>query len=510
MNRRTFLKLCMAASLGFFGCLEKQQAGFLRVYGKEVITASGKPVRLAGFNVGYENFREGSLTEEDIKRIAEWGANSLRLWMDYKPFEYKEDGFELLDKILSWCEKHKLYVILDMHFAPGGQNPYDFVIQREGTYEFWDNKEYQQRFIALWAKIAKRCAGREIIAGYDLLNEGAPPDVDTYARVMGATAEAIRSNDSKHIIILEDARLLKGSTTEFALVRIEDKNTMYSIHVYYPHQLTHYLKGGGRAVVTYPGEIATAGEFISQVKSQSANSTASWQKLSLGAAAPANAEIVLAQCVSANNSGAAWFDDLELKEGSAALELPAPLVSNPSFEAASQSMQWRNRSIDGSIKLDALAHAGRRSVKFEKTSKAFVESAPIKVSPQKQYSFSAWVKTENATGDNYIALSWHKKKILERIDKAALEAKMQYAVDFMNRCNVPIYVGEFGSQQNPAEANVANWISDVLELFKKYNFSWSYWQYFSPYPTGFGITSLAKGKIELSRPEILELLRKHF
>ena len=31
------------------------------------------------------------------------------------------EGFELVDDLLTWCESHQLYLILDMHACPGGQ-----------------------------------------------------------------------------------------------------------------------------------------------------------------------------------------------------------------------------------------------------------------------------------------------------------------------------------------------------------------------------------------------------
>ena len=32
-----------------------------------------------------------------------------------------ETGFDIIDNVLEWAEPHQMYVILDMHAAPGGQ-----------------------------------------------------------------------------------------------------------------------------------------------------------------------------------------------------------------------------------------------------------------------------------------------------------------------------------------------------------------------------------------------------
>ena len=32
-----------------------------------------------------------------------------------------QNGFEILDEVIGWCKEAGIYVILDMHDAPGGQ-----------------------------------------------------------------------------------------------------------------------------------------------------------------------------------------------------------------------------------------------------------------------------------------------------------------------------------------------------------------------------------------------------
>ena len=151
----------------------REAAGFLRVRGDTVLDSAGNPIVLKGFNIAFEDFAR-TLGETDIKRIADMGANSVRLVLDYRqlessPFQYDEETFSLLDVIIAWCEKHKVYLILDMHLAPGIQNPHDFVVHRENSYKFWDEDRYENRFYALWAAIAERYADKTIIAAYDLL-----------------------------------------------------------------------------------------------------------------------------------------------------------------------------------------------------------------------------------------------------------------------------------------------------------------------------------------------------
>ncbi len=125
---------------------------FLRVRGDKVLDGSGNPVILRGFNVAFKDF-QGLLGEKDIRNISESGANSIRLVLDYRhlesgPFLFNNSSLTILDSVLNWCEKYRVYVILDMHLAPGIQNPHDFVVHRERSYDFWKKKEFQKRIMA--------------------------------------------------------------------------------------------------------------------------------------------------------------------------------------------------------------------------------------------------------------------------------------------------------------------------------------------------------------------------
>jgi aryl-phospho-beta-D-glucosidase BglC (GH1 family) len=73
-------------------------------------------------------------TKTDIDSMAAWGFNSIRLPMHYNlytlPVEeepvagqntWLEKGFVMTDSLISWCKANQMYVILDLHAAPGGQ-----------------------------------------------------------------------------------------------------------------------------------------------------------------------------------------------------------------------------------------------------------------------------------------------------------------------------------------------------------------------------------------------------
>ncbi|WP_053360526.1 cellulase family glycosylhydrolase [Bacillus sp. FJAT-27251] len=190
--------------------------------------------------------------EDDIQFIKSWGGNTVRLPLNYRhfeddeaPFTYIEKGFEKLDKILAHCEKHEVYVILDLHAVQGFQNTHWHSDNDVRHSFFWHDKTSQDRFIELWKEFARRYRGRAVIAGYNLMNEPCTntphgdfphnffanykPDWERMNRVYRRAVEAIRQIDDKHIIFLEGdnySKLFEGLDAPFA------DNLVYSSHNY--------------------------------------------------------------------------------------------------------------------------------------------------------------------------------------------------------------------------------------------------------------------------------------
>ena len=84
-------------------------------------------------NQFYQNWLDNFITEQDINAIADWGFNSVRVALHYnlltlpieeEPVEgdntWLEAGFERIDELMSWCSANNIYLILDLHDAPGG------------------------------------------------------------------------------------------------------------------------------------------------------------------------------------------------------------------------------------------------------------------------------------------------------------------------------------------------------------------------------------------------------
>ncbi|MHB2148081.1 cellulase family glycosylhydrolase [Calditrichota bacterium LG25] len=188
----------------------------------------------------WKKYRANYVTRDDIQLIASWGFNLIRLPFNYRllspegqPGVYLEEGFALIDSLIEWCRAHRLYVVLDMHCAPGGQNA-DNISDSDGIEaRLWTDSANQDRTVEIWQKIAQRYANDTTLVGYDLLNEPVLPQgypaTELRSLYMRITS-AIRQVDPNHIVFIEGNRY---GTDFTSLTPPWDANLSYSFHKYW-------------------------------------------------------------------------------------------------------------------------------------------------------------------------------------------------------------------------------------------------------------------------------------
>lgn len=207
----------------------------------------------------YESWLNNFITKTDIDSMKAWGFNSVRLPMHYNlytlPVEQESDsskhtwletGFRLTDSLLNWCRQNKMYLILDLHAAPGGQGNDLNISDRDSTKpSLWQSKANQAKTVALWKKLAERYRDEPWIGAYDIINEpnwgfDDPADRNGLKEgsnkplraLMVAITEAIRSVDKDHIIIIEG----NGWGNNYrGIFPLWDNNTVISFHKYWNH-----------------------------------------------------------------------------------------------------------------------------------------------------------------------------------------------------------------------------------------------------------------------------------
>src|SRR5260370_14246326 len=70
----------------------------------------------------WQKWRENYVAREDIALLHRAGFNAIRVPLHYSLFESDDaEGFKLLDRLIVWSRAEGLYVVLDLHSAPGGQ-----------------------------------------------------------------------------------------------------------------------------------------------------------------------------------------------------------------------------------------------------------------------------------------------------------------------------------------------------------------------------------------------------
>jgi endoglucanase len=203
------LLLNLAASTSING-----QSRFVTTRGKDLVSTDGKPLLLKGINLGnwllpegymfkfktansprliqtvinelvgedegrrfWKTYHENYITRDDIRFIKQSGFNSVRVPFSYRLFVSETEpqklagaGYELLDRVVDWCRKEGLFVILDMHAAPGGQTG-DNIDDSWGYPFLFESAESQDLTVNIWRKIAARYRDEPTVIGYDLLNE---------------------------------------------------------------------------------------------------------------------------------------------------------------------------------------------------------------------------------------------------------------------------------------------------------------------------------------------------
>lgn len=268
--------------------------GFVRARGGRFVTADGRSLMLKGINLGnwlmpegymfdlevakspraiyaaterllgrdgseafWQRFRQTFIRREDVNLIASLGFNTVRVPLHYALFERDggaEERWALLDRLIDWCEGAGLYVVLDMHAAPGGQTGINHD-DGTGLPLLFYVSDFQDRTIAVWRAIAERYKDTPTVLGYDLLNEPIAPYHDVaylnprleplYKRLVSE----IRAVDPNHVIFLAGSQW----SSNFGVFGPPfDDNLAYTYHVFWatPIRATlrqflnfHYLHG---------------------------------------------------------------------------------------------------------------------------------------------------------------------------------------------------------------------------------------------------------------------------
>ncbi len=190
----------------------------------------------------YQNYRQNFITKADIDYIASKGFNCVRLPLHYDLFltpaqravrngvlrgttsydayvgaltnwynsnqlftdPANMEALRMIDNVLSWAAANQLYVILDLHAAPGAQGTDLNIADALVPLDFWNKPIYQDITNRLWATVAARYKNDARIAMYDLLNEpNNVPSNQQINSVLQRLINTVRAQGDQHLLMLE-------------------------------------------------------------------------------------------------------------------------------------------------------------------------------------------------------------------------------------------------------------------------------------------------------------------
>lgn len=499
---------------------EISPALFVRAKGQDLVVGENEErIYLRGINFSNYiwNLNHAELLavhhhqQSDYERIAEMGMNVVRLNLstyhfesDDAPFLYHEDGWEWLDQEIAWAKEAGVYLILNIHFAPG--------MSADNEIDFWQNPDNRNRVIEVWRQIAKRYKDETIIAGYDLFNEPEPPSEAVWRDFVTAMVAAIREEDTNHLIVLEAILGLRDedgnwSAAESPFVALDDSNVMYDFHFYLPFEFTHQMMeyAGIYSTYSYPNErIFYDWDHMQWEGSQSSEAlhagTTDWQLYSGVPQRLPDDSIVLGKpnpFCSRLGDGNAYFADFVIK----AWDQNGTYVKDVMHGFVDADQTWWFWSEDGSgnwgmvedIPVDDSV-ISTQAIQFTEIQKnATVSNADfgLELDPDYQYSIEGWMKGDNISAQTscQFSLEWYSLSEGEPViheNRDYLEKEIEKFLAMAAGANVPVNMGEFGVNWYGWQEGrgAEQWYADMFSIAddKGLNFQiWAYHDIFGPY-----------------------------
>lgn len=208
-----------------------------------------------------EHFRS-FITQDDIRQIAEWGFDHIRLPVsgyllyDQDKGKIRNEVVNYIDQCVSWCSTHKLNIVLDLHDLWG--NVYGAM---DVPMPLLTDHALKENFFKIWEELAQYFKGEtrcEIT--FELLNEVSDASGYLWNRMYKETIRKIRKIDEKRPILVGS----NGQNSVAFLPQldlVDDPLVFYNFHYYEPQVFTHQKAHFSQELkdfdhtVTYPGDI---------------------------------------------------------------------------------------------------------------------------------------------------------------------------------------------------------------------------------------------------------------
>ncbi|MCR5609084.1 MAG: glycoside hydrolase family 5 protein [Lachnospiraceae bacterium] len=495
---------------------KKSGSKFVHVSGRKLLDANGNNYQIKGMGFGndvWANPKKPVYTyndENSYKELASYGFNSVRYYLNYrlfedddKPYTYKDEGFAWLDKNIEWAGKYGIKLVLNMHVPQGGFMDGD-------SANLW-NESNMDRCLKLWEAIAKRYANNENVLGYGLLNEPYLPktsddgkkELDTYYNYINKLVKTIRAVDSNHMFFVErpygtvinsSYSVYPWGTTDSYRI-INDTNTVYEFHYYYPIDFTYQGLSwhSFSAKITYndPNVLFVNSEgkkktcYTNGDKSVS-SADSDWKTYESGVISITGSDMNYGYwAINANelgSDGVLYIDDITVdKVDQSGNKIKT--VNKYTFDSTVACTGWDQNTGGGKWSYDAtqqcmaISGVGQKYIMYPLNST--YRNFALKKGEFYKISARYKVKTSSSTAKFNIGVQSAYSDSVYGLNKDYLRSKL---VDFINwgkSNNVPLYMGEVSTTSyvmNPTD-NGTGWITDMLDLINEYGIGFSYHDY---------------------------------
>jgi len=477
----------------------------------------GKNEMLRGVAIGnnvwsLQEFANPAINDSaDYAQIRADGFNAARFYLSYKffesdanPYSYKQNGWDFLNKNLQWAKANGIKFILNMHVPQGG-----FQSNAEGG-ALWEVEENQKRLIALWREIAKRYANETAIAAYDILNEPVvSKEKSQWQKLAQEIVNAIREVDTNHLLFIERINGIipnnYSNDSEMNFVFIEDPANKLGLtfHFYSPIEYTHQYASwsdffrdtdGGRypdeSILQFSGE-RWVGTTHDNPKVPVGNSDwnfyeGTWKTITDTSIANIGRPTMQCQEV---GEGTVWFDSLVFEKKSPQGVIDT--IARYNLPAGNEGWYFWMEKSGGDVIIEENAIGITKTV-----SDANYATSRMFAALEQGYSYrvSGKMKGENVPQKAAcrIRFDWNYAQNLSKRNKAFLEHEVDSYLKIARERDLPVYLGEFGVIDATFTNGKGglNWVSDMLDILKSRNVSFTYHAWVDG---SFGV----KGRLEL-------------
>lgn len=468
--------------------------------GRIVRKESGQEIVLRGINLDMFFYYEPWAPEIVWNYIDEWaidelanaGVNHVRLCFHWQTLAHKgpeislkTEAISLFEDIIGWCAQRKIYVLLDMHVAPGDSeiDP----IERG----FWSDPQNIDDFIALWQLLAVQWRDEPFVVGYDLFNEPAPPLAEDWWELVEQAVSAIRGIDERHCIFVEPPMIVD----DYSFRLINDDQIVYSFHFYEPFQVSHRNAGWvadtempGDAI--YPGEVLSGLEWVGNVEPAAMlTGPSDWTEITVTIeSVPENMDYVGIGLYAWFGPLDVSFDRIRLTHNEEIFDVVNPDILEESLLRPENPRAWfhygegdysyvwlRNSGFDDNF---SLAVRGEGSWALWHQIEWDTLTQPlVRVKTGDTVTATACVRAEILEGYAGISLNLYQANYTEYNYNVLRELVYRDAITWLEENNVPGHVGEFGSMALSEDPSASALITDMTLIWNEFDLPWTLWSY---------------------------------